>query len=121
MRAFRQALRTLNIGGNIIGVDIDPLASALRLVDKPYIVPRLDSSDYIPRLLDICKQERADVVFPLIDPDIAVLAGARKHFEEMGTHLAVVPIEAARVTADKWLTTEFFTEFGTCDSAFLAP
>ena len=108
VRAFRQAFRALQMAGNIVGVDIDPLAPALRLVDKPYIVPRLSSSDYIPTLIDICSQERIDIVLPLIDPDIAVLAGARKHFEEIGTRLAVVSVEAARIAADKWLTADFF-------------
>lgn len=108
VRAFRQAYQSLRLKGHIIALDIDPLAPALQLVDRPYIVPRLHSPEYIPTLVDICKREQVDVIFPLIDPDIPVLARHRDLIEASGTRLAVVPTEAAAITADKWLTYRFF-------------
>jgi hypothetical protein len=104
LKAFRTAYRSLQLEGCIIALDIDPLAPALRLADRSYIVPRLDSLDYIPTLVDICAKERADVVFPLIDPDVQVLSQHRAQIEAVGARLAVVSIEAAK----------------TCDAALVA-
>ena len=108
MRAFRRAYSTLGIEGRIVATDIDPLAPALQEVDCPYIVPRLDTTEYIPTLLEICQQEKVDLLFPLIDPDIPVLAANRPLFSKIGVQMAVVSPNAARLTADKWLTAQFF-------------
>jgi len=112
MRAFRRAYETLGLAGKIVATDIDPLAPALQEVDRPYIVPRLDSPDYIPALVGICQQEEVGLIFPLIDPDIPVLAANRTVLEETGVRVAVVSSDAEVLTADKWLTTQFFQRLG---------
>lgn len=112
LRSFRKAYQGLGISGRIVATDIDPLAPALRMVDRPYLVPRLDSNEYIPALTEILRRERIGVVFPLIDPDVMVLAAHRPQLEATGARLAVVPIEAAQIAADKWRTHEFFSGLG---------
>ena len=112
LRSFRKAYETLGISGSIVAIDCDPTAPALRSADVTYIVPRLDDPDYIPTLSEILKRHRPATVFPLIDPDIPVLAKHRETLEATGTRLAVVSVAAARIAADKWLTTEFFGELG---------
>lgn len=112
LRAFRRAYNELGITGSIVVTDSDPLAPALQLADRPYIVPRLTSKEYIPILAEICRQEAINLVFPLIDPDIPVLAHYRPELEATGARLAVVSIEAATLTNDKWLTTQFFQGLG---------
>ncbi len=108
LRAFRHAYNEMGIQSRIIAVDIDPLAPALQWADTPYLVPRLSSPEYVSTLIEICHRERVDLVFPLIDPDIPLLAANRKSIEETGARLAVVPIEAAAIAADKWQTVNFF-------------
>ncbi len=93
-------------------MDIDPLVPALREADFPYVVPRLTSPDYIPTLVEICRKECVSLVFPLIDPDIAVLAAHRQAIEATGARVAVVSVEAAETTADKWQTIHFFQRLG---------
>jgi hypothetical protein len=39
-----------------VAVDIDPLAPALKLADRPYIVPRLDQPEYPSKLLEILRR-----------------------------------------------------------------
>jgi carbamoyl-phosphate synthase large subunit len=112
LRAFRRAYSELGLTGNIVATDIDPLAPALQVADRPYIVPQLTSDDYIPILAGICRQEAVDLVFPLIDPDILVLARHRTELEATGARLAVVSLEATALANDKWLTTEFFRGLG---------
>ncbi len=108
LRAFRQAYQALGLSGRIVAVDIDPLAPALQVADRYYLVPRLTSPHYIPTLVGICQRERINLVFPLIDPDIPVLARHREDIEATGARLAVVSPEAAATAADKWLTVQFF-------------
>jgi len=108
LRSFRRAHRGLGLEGRIVAVDVDPLAPALQAADRPYIVPRLDSIEYIAKLADILDREQVNVVFPLIDPDIPVLAANRELLESTGARLAVVSSEAAETTSDKWQTYVFF-------------
>ncbi|NJL34741.1 MAG: hypothetical protein HC893_13915, partial [Chloroflexaceae bacterium] len=79
----------LGIDGHIIALDIDPLAPALQIADRRYMVPRLSSPNYIPTLLEICRREQVQLIFPLIDPDIPMLARHRAALEATGARLAV--------------------------------
>ena len=112
LQAFRKAFQELELEGHIIAVDIDPLAPTLQLADRAYIVPRLGSPEYIPTLVDICWHEQADLIFPLIDPDVPVLARHKQDIEATGARLAVVPLDAVEVISDKWLTKRFFEGLG---------
>ena len=112
VRCFRRAFDSLGLAGQVVGLDIDPLAPALQVVDRPYLVPRLRSPDFIPTLVEICQREAVDLILPLIDPDIAVLACHRATLEATGARVAVVSPQAAETAADKWLTTRFFHSLG---------
>jgi carbamoyl-phosphate synthase large subunit len=112
MVAFRQAYQSLDLTGNIVAVDIDPLAPAAHTVDRFYIVPRTASPDYPTALADICRREKVGLVFPLIDPDIPVLAQHRQNIEATGARLAVVSPGAAAICSDKWRCFELFQELG---------
>jgi len=72
------------------------------------LVPNLHSRRFVHALLDICGAERIDFVFPLIDPDIPVLAANRAAIETMGAHPVVVSSRAVDIAADKVLTSQFF-------------
>lgn len=112
VRAFRAAYASLGLPGRVIAADHDPLAPALEAADGAYIVPRLSSPDYVPGLARICRDERVGLIFPLIDPDIPVLAAHRQELEATGARLASVTPEAAAIAADKWRTTGFLRDLG---------
>jgi carbamoyl-phosphate synthase large subunit len=112
LRGFRHAYQALGLSGQIIACDIDELAPGLHHVDKPYIVPRTDSPDYIPALQDICRRERVSIVFPLSDGDVSVLASNRDAIQETGARLMLPSEEAVKIVRDKWLTTQFFRRLG---------
>src|SRR5439155_18238482 len=63
LRAFRAAYQALGLRGEVIGVDLDPLAPALRDAGRAYVVPPLGSADFMPRLLEICRSEQVDLIF----------------------------------------------------------
>ena len=108
IRSFHRAFQELEITGKIVGTDVDPLAPAMREVDKPYIVPHLKEADFSSNLLEICRRERISAIFPLIDYDIPVLSAFRMAIEATGAKLGIVPSSGVEITNDKWLTTQFF-------------
>jgi carbamoyl-phosphate synthase large subunit len=109
LRLYRQARTRLKLDGRTIVTDIDPLAPALQASDGHYLVPESTHPEFLPALAHICRQESIDLVFPLIDPDIPVLAHGREIVEETGARVVVLPADAVDQTVDKWLTYQFFT------------
>jgi len=109
IQAFRRAYQELGISGEIIATDIDTLAPALHIVDRPFIVSRFDAEDFIPQIVDICNKYNVSIVFPLIDPEIPILATHRNEIEANNeTRLAIFSFEAVRICSDKLLTMNFF-------------
>jgi len=106
--AFRNAYKSLGLSGRIIALDVDSLAPALFVADRTYVVPSLSSKDYIPLLVSICRKEQIRLVFPLIDPDIPLLAEHREIIEQTKAEVVVLSKESVAVTTDKWLTKKFF-------------
>jgi carbamoyl-phosphate synthase large subunit len=111
-RAFRKAFTDLGLGGRIIATDIDHLAPALQEADSAHILPRTDDPEFIPTLQEILQNEDVNLVFPLIDPDIPVLAAHRGELESENRKVAVIDVQAALTTRDKWLTYQFLKEHG---------
>jgi len=112
VRAFRRAYDALGLDGLVIGTDIQPLAPALHHCDRAYLVPRLDDPAYPARILEICEREPVSLVFPLIDPEIPVLASLATAIAATGARVASVDAKGAAIAADKWLTGEFFRSVG---------
>ena len=110
IRCFRRAYEALQLDGRMIGLDIDPLAPALQVVDRPYLVPRLESADYLPALFEVCRREAVDLILPLIDADIDVLVRHRQALAAAGARVAVAAPEAIELTRDKWRTMQLFRE-----------
>lgn len=112
LRAFRRAREALGLPGVIVALDMDPLAPGLQVADRSYVIPPLDSAEYVPTLVQVCREERIDLVFPLIDPDIQVLAEHRGALEAIGARVAVVGPEAAAIAGDKWRSQQLFQGLG---------
>jgi carbamoyl-phosphate synthase large subunit len=112
LNAFRRAYNTLGIGGRISGIDVDPLAPGLQVVDRPYLTSRSETQEHIAHVLEICRSDRIHLVVPLTDPDIHVLAKHRCEIEATGAQVLVIPTEDVAVTRDKWLTCQLFHRLG---------
>ncbi|MGH2605501.1 MAG: ATP-grasp domain-containing protein [Anaerolineales bacterium] len=108
LRAFRQAFQQLGVAGKIIVADIDPLAPAFQVADVGYLVPPVTNQGYVTALADICQRESVRLIFPLIDPDIPVLARGRDLLEATGARLVALAAEQAEQTFDKLATIELF-------------
>lgn len=94
----------------VVAVNSEALTSGMLVADKNYAVPRVDSDDYIPQLLDICQKEEIGLVVSLFDIDLPYLAKAREQFLERGIEVAVSNPEVIDIANDKWKTFKFLSE-----------
>lgn len=81
---------------NIFSTDINPLSSGLFLSKKGYIVPPASDSKYIKKLIEICRECRAEAIFPGHEAEIKVISDNRERFEE-----EIQPMINSRVLIDK--------------------
>lgn len=108
LQAFRRAYEGLTLDGRIIVTDVDPLAPSFQVADASYLVPLTSDRHFVPALAKICERERIQLVFPLTDTDIPVLAAHKEELEATGARVVVVSPEWADTTRDKWKTYLFF-------------
>ena len=99
IRNFKQSL---DAESKIIATDCSRYAPALYLADKQYIVPRIDDPNYLNVLLDICRQEKINVVTTFIDPEIELLANNRDKFYALGVEVLAPYKETAELCFDKY-------------------
>lgn len=109
---FRKMLSGLGLEGKLIGADMLLSAPTMHVVDKKYRVCRVTGEDYIPHLLDICEKEDIDLLIPLIDTELLILAENKERFKEVGTTALISDPDVIRITMDKYNTHEFLTENG---------
>lgn len=96
--------------GQVIAANSEALTSGMIAADKAYTVPRVDSAEYIPKILEICMIEDIRLVVSLFDIDLPYLAKARELFVEAGIHLVISDPWVIDVTNDKWKTAQFLKE-----------
>jgi carbamoyl-phosphate synthase large subunit len=109
LKNFRQSMHGC---GQIIATDLSPVAPALFMADKTYLVPRIDSPEYFSRIMDICEQEDVKAVTTLIDPEIELLARHREELLSRGT-LPLCPADwTAHLCYDKFEMYRYLSQKG---------
>lgn len=104
--AFQEAVH--REGGSIYAADVDPLAPALYAADKAVEVPSLSAPDYFDRLLHLVDDYSVGLLVPTIDTELMPLASRAPLFTERGCRPLISSHEFIKITADKWLTMNFF-------------
>ena len=112
LRIFREALRSLGLDGRVLASDLSPTAAAFHDADQGVLVPRVTAPDYVERTLDLCARHGIDLVVPLIDPELAVLAAARPRFEAAGVEVHVGSPAVCAIGSDKTLTHRWLVDAG---------
>ena len=104
--------RTFDGVGDVIATDASPLGPAIYDADRHYIVPPISDSNYINRILDICKKENIGGVLSLIDPELSLLAKNADRFEALGTKVIGSSYELCEMALDKMLMYEWLRSHG---------
>lgn len=85
----------------IITTDADPFSPGLYEADKGYLVSNADSSDYIPKLIEISKKEKVNVILPGSLPEISVIAKNEEILLKKGIVPVTNPYSLIAGTEDK--------------------
>ncbi len=98
--------------GEVHVCNSDDLTVAFQYADRSVISPLIYSDEYIPFLLNYCKEQAIDMIVSLFDIDLPVLAKNKDRFEAVGTRVVVSDANLLEICNDKWKTYEFLKENG---------
>lgn len=112
VQAFRNAANRLGIRLTIIGADITDTAPALAYCDRTVIVPRISNPEYIPALLQICREQQIDGLLPTIDTDLLLLSREKERFAQAGTKVFISAPDKIQICRDKRTTSAYFCSLG---------
>lgn len=101
VRYFKE---TLGNDGEVWGADSSPYAPALQFCDRALLLHQVSAPRYAEKLLTLCKENSIDIVVPLIDPELEVLATYHKQFIDNGVMAVVSPHKTIEITFDKYQT-----------------
>jgi carbamoyl-phosphate synthase large subunit len=101
--AFGQA------GAETIAADVNPLAPALYAAHRYFLAPRIDDPAYVPALAAAVADHDVELIVPLTDLDMTILAGNRG---KLGALVLLPGVEVAERTNDKYATHLFLQERG---------
>lgn len=102
--------RVLGSEGKVYVCNSDDKSIAFKYADEKVISPLIYDKNYIPFLLEYCKENAVDVVISLFDIDLLILARHKKEFEKIGTKVIVSDPQIVEVCNDKWKTYKFLKD-----------
>lgn len=105
IRYFKQIIGD---DGKTIAIDSDATAPALAEADMAMIVPPLNDVDYLKTLLSIIKDNQVDLVVPLNDIELPMMAANKEKLKAYGANVIVSHPNLIDLCADKWKTYNFF-------------
>ncbi len=109
VKYFKDAL---GAGGQVHVCNSDDLTVAFHYADKAVVSPLIYSDEYIPFLLNYCKENKIEILISLFDIDLLVLARNKEKFEAIGTRVIVSEPELISICNDKWQTYQFLKNNG---------
>lgn len=107
---FKETVQPL--GGKIYAVNSHEDAPALYIADGFKIAPPIHSENYVQFLLAYCEEKNIELVIPLLDNDLPVLAHARELFTAQGVFVLVPDLGLAKLSNDKYQTFSFLKAEG---------
>ena len=101
LQAFRQAALVLDKNLKIFGADMAGTAPASAYCDFTRKVVGMRDPHYIDNLLEICNEDRIDLIIPTIDTDLLVLSENKGRFAGIGTRVMISSPDMIRICRDK--------------------
>lgn len=98
--------------GQVHVCNSDNKSIAFKYADKKVISPLIYDENYIPFLVEYCKENRIDIMISLFDMDLLMLAKHKTEFQRVGTDVIVSNPQIIEICNDKWMTYEFLTKNG---------
>ncbi len=102
---FRTDATSLGISLRVLAADYHPESSPACLqADARFAVPHCSDPEFVPRLVEICRENDVSLLVPTIDPELLVLSQHQKDFATIGTRVAVSTPEVVALCQDKQAT-----------------
>ena len=96
----------------VIGTDCSQYAPALYETDSHYIVPTMNTPGYLDIILGICKKECINVVLPLQEDELFLIASNKKQFVNQGVIPVVSEPSAIELCRDKYAMFQHLKKHG---------
>ncbi|KEI12085.1 carbamoyl phosphate synthase-like protein [Clostridium novyi B str. ATCC 27606] len=113
-----QLIKHLRKEFNVIGTDVGELAPTINFVDKFYKIPKFNETQYLKNLLDICNNEKVDVLIPLYELEFKILSKNRYKFKKIGTELLLSNSKIIDICNNKYSTYEFLNDSIKCPKVY---
>ena len=113
VRCFQETVLRFFPDAKVFTTDMNPrLAPAAYVSDGCFEVFRVTDPQYIPQLLQLCKDNEIGMIIPTIDTELLVLAENKQLFEENSIAVSVSCLDFISICRDKRNTSEFFENHG---------
>lgn len=94
----------------VVGGDMSTDPTNKYLVDKFYRVPAVKDPTYADVLLDICKKEKVDILFPQMSAELPVLLENISRFDDAGIKVSITRNDSLYIANNKLKLFEFMKE-----------
>ena len=101
-----------------VGIDIRRRGNNFDWIDRHYQVPMTKSSDFIPRLKDICQKQNIDIIIPWSDDEVEVISREASSFKKMGTTILSSSYDTVRLVIDKGIMLQELRKANICVPEF---
>lgn len=112
IKHFKEVLKKMNIEGEIITSDVKSTSPAAFISDFHELVPLVSNVRYISTLKEICLKYEINLLIPLIDTELCLLAQHKYEFEKIGVTVLISSPKINEICFDKVKTSKFFRENG---------
>jgi carbamoyl-phosphate synthase large subunit len=96
--------------GTLVAADMSRTAPAMAVADVARVVADVYAQDYVDQILQICQEEKVDLLISLNDLELPVLSPHRGRFEEAGVRLLISGEDVIDICFDKFKTVQFCQE-----------
>jgi carbamoyl-phosphate synthase large subunit len=98
--------------GKVFAGDVTLEAPTLHEANESILLPPVNSSEYIDKLIDICQQKQIRLLIPLNDLELPYLAKQSDRFLAIGTIPVISSPVVIDICFDKWATYQFLKKSG---------
>lgn len=107
-----KALRMAKTPYRIVAIDILPVSKSLYEADAHYLAPKAEATNYLKKLLDICKKEDINILIPGSEPELKKISTSRHLFVQNGVLPLINDHQVITLCMDKWKTYNFLRNNG---------
>lgn len=90
------------LGNYVVGVNCLENSAGFQLADKWSIVPYASSEDYIEKLLEVCMENKVELLIPTVDEELIICSKNKEKFNKNGIKIIVSSVETLQNCLDKY-------------------